>query len=119
MAKKPERGEKARWIREALVANPDLGPTELAEMLNKKAADAEVKLTFKPVEISAAKSREAKKQQDGGGGGRKGRTRAAAGSAAASTAATAAGAGEAVVKLMEAAKALGKEEAKKILDLMG
>jgi hypothetical protein len=107
MAKKPERGLKAEWIRNGIAANPGLGPTELAELLNTKAQHDKVRLEFKPGDISNAKQQ----MKKGGAAptGRQGRTRQGAASGSP---------GEAVAKLLEASKVLGKEEAKKILDLV-
>lgn len=55
--KKPERGMKSQIIRELLEKDPDAKPKEAAEKLNEFAARQNLDLTFKPQEISMAKSR--------------------------------------------------------------
>lgn len=57
MAKQVERGAKAKLIREQIEAYPDMKPKEAAEKLNLFAKQHGLALTFKPQEISTAKSK--------------------------------------------------------------
>ena len=109
-AKKAARGEKAAWIKNGLEANPDLGPTELAELLNTKAKQDGIDLQFRAVDISVAKS----KRKGGAKPGRKVRQPRKATLSAAPAASS-----DPVVSLMQAARELGKDRARQIIDLMG
>jgi hypothetical protein len=52
----PERGLKARLLREAIARHPDLSPTALAEHLNQEHADTG--LAFKPQDVSNSRQQE-------------------------------------------------------------
>jgi hypothetical protein len=116
MAKK-KRGRKAEMIREALEKNPDVPPKDLAELLNKQGESESPKLTFKPVEVSAYKSK-LKKLQEGGSAAAAAPGRRAAAPAAAAPGGGAAAAATAAVKLVEAARELGADNARRILDAL-
>jgi hypothetical protein len=114
---RPKAGEvtKADVIRQGMLDHPELGPKDLAEKLNAKAKKEKLGIAeIKPSEISVYRSKA--KAEDGTSSRNAGPAGRAAPKAAAPAGKTS------VAEVLQTARSLvdqlGKEEAKKVIDLL-